>query len=264
MAVFPLSFQEDQLCRWQNVPLIQCMPTNIDFLWDLTHWFKVYTSEQNTYPSPSLGSASESSPIWGFIRESSSWVSSSSWYYNTAQYKLRHSDYRSSSHCFETNQANWASGNTVSLYLYTVSTSNLSLVPLISMRELRHSPTTIPMCLTRTTLLSRWLCMPPSMHWSRSEKRRSHNVNNEMFSSFYVELVDQATLFLPERSSCSSDSSSRFTQSNKALLTYSCCSKGVCFTALGLAQAWHTDRNTWKHTRRMSESKMVSGGCWPS
>lgn len=58
--------------------------------------------KKNTYPSPSLGSASESSPVWGFIRESSSWVSSSSSYYNTAQYKLRRI-----SHCFETNQAIW-------------------------------------------------------------------------------------------------------------------------------------------------------------
>ena len=48
-------------------------------------------------------------------------------------------------------------------------TWNLSFVPLISMRELRHSPTTMPICLIRTTLLSRWLCMPPSIHWSRSE-----------------------------------------------------------------------------------------------
>ena len=52
-----------------------------------------------------------------------------------------------------------------------ICTSNLSLAPPKSIRELRHSPTTMPMRLTPTTLQSRWLCMPPSMHCSSSGRR---------------------------------------------------------------------------------------------
>lgn len=135
------------------------------------------------------------------------------------------------------------------------------------MRALRHSPTTMPIRLIRTTLLSRWLCMPPSIHWSNSERgevllafhsydhiihrdsvmKRSHFTLTDGLLS---DLKHQMLLFVPERSSWSSESFSRLTLSSKALLTYSCCSRGVCFTALGLAQAWDTDRNTWEHTQQ--------------
>lgn len=77
---------------------------------------------------------------------------------------------------FQSSWADWAAVITksiVSYNLYIDFTLNLSWVPPISMRELRHSPTAMPICLIRTTLLSRWLCMPPSIHWSKSEKRGS-------------------------------------------------------------------------------------------
>lgn len=67
-------------------------------------------------------------------------------------------------------------------------TSNFSLFPLIFMRELRHSPTTMPICLMRTTLLSRWLCMPPSMHCSNSRKR-GPQPSKERFSSANTSLL---------------------------------------------------------------------------
>ena len=79
----------------------------------------------------------------------------------------------------------------------------------------------------------------------------------EMWSNNHFNL-DQTLLFVPERSSCSSESFSRLTLSSKALLTYSCCSIGVCFTALGLAQAWDTVRNTWKHTHTYIHVKIIN------
>lgn len=138
-----------------------------------------------------------------------------------------------------------------------VITSNLSLVPFIFMQELRHSPTTMPMCLMRTTLLSRWLCIPPSMHCSNSEKRDPQHsedsclsmnallLQSQNQSEMFVYLLSYLSwFFLPDCSSCSSQSSSIFTLSSNALLTYSCCSRGVCFTALGLDQAWDRARTT--------------------
>lgn len=147
-------------------------------------------------------------------------------------------------------------------------TLNLSLVPLTSMRELRHSPTTMPICLIRTTLLSRWLCMPPSIHWSKSEKRGIVLYIAPcpvLMLKLLRDFRDQMLVFVPDRSSCSSLSSSRFTLRSKALLTYSCCSRGVCFTALGLAQAWDTDRNTWEHRNTIIKMyNLMWCGCWPS
>lgn len=73
-------------------------------------------------------------------------------------------------------------------------TSNFSLFPLIFMRELRHSPTTMPICLMRTTLLSRWLCMPPSMHCSNSRKR-GPQPSKERFLSANTSLLLLLLLF---------------------------------------------------------------------
>lgn len=187
---------------------------------------------KETYPFTDTESGSgSSSAVHGVISESSSCVSSVWSYYSTAWWKI------SNFH------------NTVAFQSWheakpTDITSNFSLFPLMFMRELRHSPTTIPICLMRTTLLSRWLCMPPSMHCSNSKRKgpKSSEGDTSLFLLLLLWVV-------PDCSCCSSESSSRLTLSSSALLTYSCCSRGVCFTALGLAQAWDRDRNAWKCTQ---------------
>lgn len=112
------------------------------------------------------GSSSDSSSEWVVIRESSSRISSS-WSYYKQKYYILFILHRKS--------------DTKSYKLYKGFTSNLSLVSLISIRELRHSPTTMPICLIRTTLLSKWLCMPPSMHWSKSEQKNRWNSQRFLF-----------------------------------------------------------------------------------
>lgn len=125
-----------------------------------------------------LFKGSASSAVLGVIRESSSRVSSSWSYCNTAQCKLLVMAFQSS---HESN---------VLMPTTRTCTWNLSWVPLIFMRELRHSPTTMPIRLIRSTLLSRWLCMPPSMHWSKSEKRErraeSNNLNYPLFFFLFL------------------------------------------------------------------------------
>lgn len=123
---------------------------------------------------PFTDSGSDSSPVIGDIRESSSLVSSSCSYCNTVQNDTNTNikmafQLKDGSDILKPNMQSRAltvfcNNIAASFKSYIDSTSNLSLVPLISMRELRHSPTTIPIRLIRTTLLSRWLCMPPSIH----------------------------------------------------------------------------------------------------
>lgn len=54
---------------------------------------------------------------------------------------------------------------------------------------------------------------------------------------------------LPCRSSCISEWWSKATHSSRTLLTYSCCSTDVCFTALLLHHTWHTLRRTYTPVR---------------
>lgn len=97
-------------------------------------------------------------------------------------------------------------------------------------------------------------CTEVSLRKESGEQKATILIIPFFFSFFlscsYVDSLSdsrhQTLWFAPERSSCSSESFSRLTLSSKALLTYSCCSRGVCFTALGLAQAWDRDRNTWE------------------
>lgn len=163
------------------------------------------------------GSGSASSPSPQVRRESSSRVSSSSSYYNETQSHRSH------------NSTLTEQLHSKLSYITSDCTWNLSLAPLMSMRELRHSPTTMPMCLIRTTLLSRWLCMPPNIHWSSSEKKDTQqkviNCKQQQFPLGYLITLQiqlhqcENVRIIPERSSCSSESFSRLTLNSKALLT---------------------------------------------